>query len=102
MQAGLQGDLLERRRIGMECQNVEELHHALDDLDWVLRFGGGGYGTHAIAAGFHDVQSLTGGVGFRLMKFRDGQRAGRCMTPFSSGCREFPAYNRRFRAGHYF
>jgi hypothetical protein len=38
MQAGLERQLLEADRIGMVGKHIEQLHHALDDLDAATGF----------------------------------------------------------------
>ena len=42
MQTGLQGQLLQAHRIVVIGKDVEQLHHALDDLDRILGFDDGG------------------------------------------------------------
>ena len=38
---GLQCELLQGYRIGMLCEHIEQLHHAINDLNGVLAFGNG-------------------------------------------------------------
>ncbi|WP_454458294.1 hypothetical protein [Thauera phenylacetica] len=52
MQPSLDRELLELDRIGVIGKHVEQLHHALDDLDRGLAFGaGGGFGLLGLHGG---------------------------------------------------
>ncbi|WP_341647232.1 hypothetical protein [Thauera sp. SDU_THAU2] len=44
MEAGFQGKLLERNGVGMLGEDVQQLHHAVDDLNGVFAFGCSGSG----------------------------------------------------------
>jgi hypothetical protein len=75
MQPGFQRELLERHGVGVLGKHVQQLHHAIDDLDGIFALGGrdgvdllGGHGNARYEHGLRN-SNVTRLVRFRLVKW---------------------------------